>query len=54
VLVAKFDGADSSPSIQEKFEEVSCGRERGAKCEVVGGFVDKDLWTGEEVCGLLS
>jgi hypothetical protein len=54
---AKLDDADSSPSIQEKFDEVSCGRE-GASSEeapsdlAAGGFVIGVGAGGEEARGL--
>lgn len=49
---AKFDDAESSPSIQEKFEEVRCGRDLGERVEAIldggdsaraGGDVGREL-----------
>jgi hypothetical protein len=58
---AKFDEAESSPSIHEKFDEVSWGLERGESCEdgvtrtgleAFGGVVGRGLGV-EEVFGLV-
>ena len=49
---AKFEDAESSPSIQEKFEDVRCGRDGGERVEAsfdggdnvrAGGDVGREL-----------